>query len=81
MQYEITVVRQGKARQTRQQIEAFVRFLAAQQAATLVLGVPWPAAVTARQLAERYLRTLNVKHVKVVICDGQSARAATDSAE
>ena len=61
---------------SRLQIQAFLRFLAAQENATFVLAVPWPAAVTARQFAETCLVSLAVNHVRVVICDGQHARAS-----
>ena len=66
---------------SRLQIQAFLRFLAMQENATLVLAVPWPAAVAARQFAETCLVALEVNHVRVVICDGQQARAAVSPTE
>ena len=66
---------------SRLQIEAFLRFLAVQDNPTFVLAVPWPAAVMARQIVQTYLVTLEVKHVRVVICDGQQARAAATPTE
>jgi hypothetical protein len=63
------------------QVEAFLRFLAAQENGIFILAVPWPVAVTARQIAERYLESLEVKHVKLVICDGQQAGAAANHTE
>jgi hypothetical protein len=64
---------------SRSQVEAFLRFLGAQSNAIFILAVPWPVAVTARHIAKRYLESIHVQHVRLIICDGHSARATSNN--